>query len=942
MQVSDLVVLSNRDGHFMYIRPDVPRPDANEVISDVTRSQLRAGLRVNEEVQYGRDVLIENVSVSDAFYGIVHTGSTNDRVENFNFRNVQDDPLYGAALFRTDSDQGGLSYLRVYADGGVSPMEDESGYSQTNTDFFNSRLEPENTSTNEYVMMRDVTAKNFSDSLFDTKSTVYIMNATLENAFRLLRPWRNTEIVLVNCEVNLGPEGSEYVFFNNYSGKIRYYNTTWDGESRPNYNNISYQNIDSRDFVNVYKNNIIELDSNPLAGFSDFFAVDTNRYRAQVSVNGDVWRELALPEDGWLGRHIGDTAVELPDLGNGVYRVRSWTVDGTPTAPVVSAPIVVTTSSFNYAPGGSGGGSLSQPFATTGTAAADRLRGDAAANTIVALAGDDTVTGAGGADVVYGEAGDDLLSGGDGNDTLFGGSGDDIAFGGAGNDILLSGSGRDTLVGGDGSDTADFRYKAVIGGGGYVIDMARGFAAARSASGTAVDVFTAVENVVDSAGDDRVLGNGASNRLTSVQGDDTITGGGGLDYYIFDNRVDIGSDRITDFTWGREIWLTHYTDLGSDRAVALSGGRFWVDVAGIDTGNVQGDRAIDIGTTGSWFRYVGQNAEGYFVYTWLGGTKPSRDVLPTEQYDGAMTGPRPLPSPTPPSVPPLTLERPPANLPDSPDVDVPDPIPPVVEVFVAGLGGPTVGPAFSVYADGVLLGSGRVANPVPDEDQRLRDFDYERFTFAYGDEIPSNVEVRFTNDGTERNGVNRDLIVDRIVVAGAEFKTILDSVYIPDNPDNRGLIGPTSRAIWNGKFVYDTTEARSDADAVLRVVAAGTGFGADTPDFTVKVDGVVIGAASIAAPVTNDARRTGDFAWETFQFELPDASPSRIEITFDNNGIASNGEDLNLVIDKILVGDRAYEAEVDGFYTPDNPARWPSAGSTSNMFWDGVMAFDLA
>lgn len=942
IQVSDLVVLSNNDGHFMYIRPDIPRPDVSEVISDVARSQIRSGLRVDEEVQYGKDILLDEILINDVYYGIHHSGATNDYVENFNFNGVDNSPLYGAAIFRAPGDQGAISYLRVHADGELSPMADESFYGVTNTDFFNNQPRQPDVAPNEYVMMRDVTAKNFSDAIFDSKSTIYIMNATLENAFRLLRPWIGSEIVLVNCEVNLGPEGSEYVFFNNSTAKIKYYNTTWDGESRPNFNNISFTNIHRSKFVDIYKNNIIELQENPLAKINDFFKEDTSRYRAQVSVNGDTWRELALPEDGWLGRVIGDTLVELPDLGNGVYRVRTWTIDGAPTSPVVSAPVVVTTSSFNYARGSAGSVAPTQPFATTGTADADRLRGDAAANLIAGLAGDDTITGGAGADVIYGGDGGDLLSGDAGGDTLIAGAGADILFGDDGDDILLGGAGRDTLVGGSGSDTADFRYTPLDGAAGLVIDLRYGNAASRSAPSVAIDRFVSVENLADSVGDDVVRGTTADNRLTSGRGNDTITGGGGQDVFIFDNRVDIGSDRITDFTWGRQIWLTHYTDLGSDRAVELSGGKFWVDVAGLNTGNVEGDRAIDIGTSaGGWFRYVGQNAEGYFVYTFLTGTKPARDVLPTEQYDGALTGPKPLPAATPPNLPPLQLDPPPANLPEVPTTEKPAPFRPVIDVFVAGFGGPTVGPAFTVYADGVRLGSGQVADPVAPDGQRLRDFDYEKYSFAFAGKVPSTVEVRFTNDGVE-SGVNRDLIVDRILVAGVEFKTILESIYIADNPANRGDTTPTSRAIWNGKFVYDTAEAAAEAGTVLRVTADGTGFGGDTPSFNVVVDGVVVGGASIETPITNAARRSGAYTWETFEFQLRDPTPSRVEIVYYNDDTAANGEDLNLSIEKIAIGDTVLEARIDGFYTPDNPERWSFAGPAQNMAWNGVMAFDLA
>jgi hypothetical protein len=271
-----------------------------------------------------------------------------------------------------------------------------------------------------------------------------------------------------------------------------------------------------------------------------------------------------------------------------------------------------------------------------------------------------------------------------------------------------------------------------------------------------------------------------------------------------------------------------------------------------------------------------------------------------------------------------------------------DPVAPTIEVFAAGTGGPRIGPTFEVYADGIRLGSAFIDNPVTLEEKRAGDFTWERFTFTYEADVPSTVEVRFVNDGTESGGVDRNLLVDKIIVAGREFKTIFDGVYIPSSSSNIVTGGPGNEAFWNGTFIYDTSAGDAGSGGVLRVLAAGTGSGDDAPSFTVKVNGVAVANATISTPITNSVRRSGDFTWETFDFVVQESTPSRIEIVYANDRAAANGEDLNLMVDKIILNGKVYEAEVDGFYTPENPERWDRAASTSFMAWNGEMVFDLS
>ena len=148
-----------------------------------------------------------------------------------------------------------------------------------------------------------------------------------------------------------------------------------------------------------------------------------------------------------------------------------------------------------------------------GSASDDWLRGDSNDNMLTGGAGDDTLIGGGG--------GNDLLSGGAGDDALYGGEGDDTLIGGMGADMLTGGPGAD-IISYAGSDAAvDIRLRTGHASGGH-------------AEG---DVFTAVESVIGSDHNDRLVGDdrpagadeGGDNTLSGGGGDDEIYGGSGDD-----------------------------------------------------------------------------------------------------------------------------------------------------------------------------------------------------------------------------------------------------------------------------------------------------------------------------------------------------------------------------------------------------------------------------
>jgi uncharacterized delta-60 repeat protein len=178
----------------------------------------------------------------------------------------------------------------------------------------------------------------------------------------------------------------------------------------------------------------------------------------------------------------------------------------------------------------------------TGTAAGDNLTGTAGEDDISGLDGNDQLSGLAGNDSIAGGLGNDTilgglgndtlaggdqadsLSGGDGNDLMAAGKGLDYLDGGAGNDTLTGGIGNDTLIGGDGSDAASYATSSDA----VTVNLATGVGgstAPATSVGSGTDSLTGIENVIGSAFNDVLAGDGNANRLDGGDGNDNLAGG---------------------------------------------------------------------------------------------------------------------------------------------------------------------------------------------------------------------------------------------------------------------------------------------------------------------------------------------------------------------------------------------------------------------------------
>ena len=129
----------------------------------------------------------------------------------------------------------------------------------------------------------------------------------------------------------------------------------------------------------------------------------------------------------------------------------------------------------------------------------------------------------------------EIIFGGEGDDTVYASKGDDIYHGDEGDDTVdFSGMYSSVLI--DFDDAGPYQHDARIGDDIYQL---RDF-----------------EHFVGGRVDDTFIGNDEDHAFEGWRGNDTATGGGGEDTFIFrDNEGGFGFDRVTDYTEGEDMIL---------------------------------------------------------------------------------------------------------------------------------------------------------------------------------------------------------------------------------------------------------------------------------------------------------------------------------------------------------------------------------------------------
>ena len=327
LEQSDLLIKQIDGENYLYIRPDIGEFDSQRKISDrVIVGDGRFSLGTGS-------VTVEDHTAINTKIGIRLNSDVDAHVYNYQFLGTQSPNAYAAGVYRSKGHEGSAEFLRVFGDGEVNPPA-TSKVRLANIDFLdnNSWSVPDG----DALYFRDLTIRNFGDAAIDAKSSVFIMNATIDNTFNALRAQGDSTIIIVNSIVNSSDNGN-LIKLTGDNSRVLYYNTKWDGKDNPDPDKIGTWKVPFNQKNSVISKNVIELDSNPLPKLDDFFAIDNAKYFAQVSVNGRGWIDLDLPNKGFLSTHVGDTLIKLPNLGAGEYRVRAWTVEDGESSDVVTS-----------------------------------------------------------------------------------------------------------------------------------------------------------------------------------------------------------------------------------------------------------------------------------------------------------------------------------------------------------------------------------------------------------------------------------------------------------------------------------------------------------------------------------------------------------------------------------------------------------------------------
>jgi Ca2+-binding RTX toxin-like protein len=261
----------------------------------------------------------------------------------------------------------------------------------------------------------------------------------------------------------------------------------------------------------------------------------------------------------------------LSSLLNGVY-AHAQGADQHSTFVAAPVDVQAMASGFRVAEGAAA--STPTTPAIAGTASDDRLYGSASSDDISGASGNDRIDGANGNDQLRGGGGNDTISGGAGHDIIDGGDSQDTLQGNAGNDFIYAGDGDDNLFGGDGDDAlfgeaGNDRFSGGAGDdvllGGDGIDTLQGDVGDDVLIGGAGD-----DHLFGGDNHDNLFGDAGNDRLSGGSGDDALFGGDGDDIMQADGGHDTldggsGNDRLAGST-GDDVLR------GGDGSDVLEGG----------------------------------------------------------------------------------------------------------------------------------------------------------------------------------------------------------------------------------------------------------------------------------------------------------------------------------------------------------------------------------
>ena len=301
--------------------------------------------------------------------------------------------------------------------------------------------------------------------------------------------------------------------------------------------------------------------------------------------------------------------------------------DGIDTLSYASSSAAVTVTINGAASGGDAAGdTISNSENIIGSAHADTLTGDGNANVIEGGAGGDTLDGAGGSDTLSyagssaavqvalsaniaqgGDAAGDTISN---FENIIGSAHADTLVGDGNANVLTGGAGADSLNGG--SVTAIDTVSYASSSAAVNVNLNSGTASGGDAAG---DTISNIANILGSAHNDTLTGDGNANVIEGGAGGDTLTGGAGTDTLVYANSGSGVTANLRDNTasgghaqgdtilgFENVIGSAHNDTLGGDaNANVITGGAgddLLIGLAGGDTLN-GGDGTDTVNYSGS-------------------------------------------------------------------------------------------------------------------------------------------------------------------------------------------------------------------------------------------------------------------------------------------------------------------------------------------------------
>jgi hypothetical protein len=224
-------------------------------------------------------------------------------------------------------------------------------------------------------------------------------------------------------------------------------------------------------------------------------------------------------------------------------------------------------------------------------------------------------------------------------------------------------------------------------------------------------------------------------------------------------------------------------------------------------------------------------------------------------------------------------------------------------------------PILAVFADGREIGRAEVvASHAAEGWQEIL------IGAKFGDHPPSRIDVSFVNDASGKDG-DRNLYVDWIEVEGTRY----EGERADADTGAKGVTDLDAATLHKhgtvGFDLFSSVKLRVSADSYL-----------GDPEFSLKVDGKVIGAATVSA-----SHASGQ--WQEIEFKAPD-DPSKIEVVYLNDKYGGSAAfDRNFYIDWIEVDGERFEGEGALVNTAQKRVTDASAAA---MQINGTMEIDAA